>query len=146
VNVVVITGSRSWPDRAAIERALTGAELLIIGDCPTGADAIALAVAKEWDIIAAVFVADWKRYPVRNPDGSRNSENAGPRRNKEIADRAFLERQQGMDVKCYAFPIPGSIGTYDCKARLVAAGFEVRMVTDAKKPPTDAVSHADGGS
>lgn len=117
MRVVVITGSRDWTDRAAIEAALIGAELLIVGDCPTGADAIALEVAKAWDIIAAVHIAEWKRLGKR----------AGPVRNGAIVARAALERTHGMDVRCHGFPLPKSVGTLDCMAQLRAAGFEVNQ-------------------
>lgn len=45
MKVAVVTGSRTWQNRAAIAYCLEGAELLIVGDCPTGADAIALEIA-----------------------------------------------------------------------------------------------------
>lgn len=117
LKVVVITGSREWPNRAAIASALEGAEMLIVGDCPTGADAIALEIAKAWDVITVVLVADWKRF----------GNHAGPMRNKEMAAKAHLERASGMDVHCHAFPLPGSRGTPDCIRQLEAQGFAVTV-------------------
>lgn len=117
MKTVVVTGSRSWPNRTAIASALEGAELLIVGDCPTGADAIALEIAKEWDVITVVLVADWKQYGKR----------AGMIRNGAIVARAVLERASGMDVHCHAFPLPGSRGTPDCIRQLEAQGFVVTV-------------------
>lgn len=143
MRVVVITGSRKWTDRAAIERAMAGAELLIVGDCPTGADALALAIAFEWDIFPIVFAASkkraaelatlWKRTnqraAIRTPaaDWEVHGKHAGPMRNREIAATAHLERASGMDVVCYAFPLPDSVGTVDCMSQLRAAGFTVTL-------------------
>lgn len=117
VKVVVVTGSREWTDRASIAAAIEGAELLIVGDCPTGADAIALEIAKEWDVIAEVLIANWKAL------GNR----AGPVRNGAMVARAVLERTHGMDVYCHAFPLPGSRGTPDCIRQLEAHGFPVTI-------------------
>lgn len=117
MKVAVVTGSRTWQNRAAIAYCLEGAELLIVGDCPTGADAIALEIAREWDIISVVLVADWKQYGKR----------AGPVRNGAIVARAVLERTHGMDVSCHAFPLPGSRGTPDCIRQLEAHGFVVTI-------------------
>lgn len=113
--VVVITGSRDWTDAEAIHAVMAGADFLIVGDCPTGADAIALAYAKANDIMYAVLVADWKKH------GNK----AGPIRNQAMVDRALLERDEGMEVRCYAFPLPGSLGTVDCANRMRKAGFVV---------------------
>lgn len=121
MKTVVVTGSRTWTNRAAIASTLEGAELLIVGDCPTGADAIALEIAKEWDVITVVLVADWKRYGKTGPT------NAGHMRNGEIVTRAVLERASGMDVHCHAFPPPGSRGTPDCIRQLEAQGFAVTI-------------------
>lgn len=114
--VCVITGSRSWMPTEPIHKALAGAELLVAGDCPTGADAIALAYAKANDVMYAVLVADWKAH------GNK----AGPIRNQSIADRALAERVAGMEVRCFAFPIASSRGTIDCMKRLRDAGFDVK--------------------
>ena len=77
VKVVCLTGSRAWTDHDAIERAMHGTELLIVGDCPTGADAIALQLAHAWDVIPVVLHADWATHG--NP-------RAAHLRNQAIAD------------------------------------------------------------
>jgi hypothetical protein len=117
VKVIALTGSREWTDRAAIEQALAGAELLLVGDCPTGADAIALQVAKEWDVIVRVFAADWDRL----------GKFAGPQRNEVLASHAAGERAYGMDVHCHAFPLGESRGTRDCIGRLLSKGLHVEV-------------------
>lgn len=118
MKVVCITGSRRWTDRAAIERVLAGAELLIVGDCPTGADRIATDIAREWDIIAAVYKADWETL----------GKYAGPNRNEAVAARAALERAYHMDVSAHAFLMADSKGTVDCLNRLRVHGFNVEEI------------------
>lgn len=115
--VTVITGSRNWKDRDVVERALQDSDAAILGDCPTGADAIALAVCKAWDVIPMVHVAEWKKH----------GNGAGPRRNQAMADDALRMRELGFDVRCYAFRHPDSRGTVDCIARLKMRGFEVQV-------------------
>lgn len=131
MKVVVITGSRHWDNRAAIERVMIGAECLIVGDCPDqrgprlikqgaairSADAIATLIAKEWDIIAVVCEADWEKY----------GRAAGPRRNRVIAQEAVKARDAELDVECHAFFWDGnpSSGTADCTRALESAGFTV---------------------
>ncbi|MET0410393.1 MAG: SLOG family protein [Polyangiaceae bacterium] len=115
MRIVVVTGSRNWADRAAIERVLAGADALIVGDCPTGADAIALEVARAWDIIPHVHRADWERFPKA----------AGPMRNENIARDAASERAHHMFVECHAFPLGESRGTRNCIDELRRQGFEV---------------------
>lgn len=138
--VVAITGSREWFDRAAIEAALAGAEMLIVGDCPTGADELALELAFEWDIWpmvmcaskkrAALLAMSWKAMNRRGTiytcaDWEVHGKHAGPMRNRELATRAALEKQLGMDVRCHAFPLAKSVGTRDCISQLRAVGLQV---------------------
>lgn len=137
MKVVLVTGSRHWNDEAPIRKALEGAELLIVGDCPDGrseiekaqgkpmrsADAIAVKVAREWDIIIAAwpkptsigFEAQWHMFPgktIGNP--------AGPLRNGAMAERFLVEHSAGMDCTLAAYPMPGSKGTVDCMNQVLA--------------------------
>ena len=140
MKIVVISGSRSWDDEEAVARALYGAELLIVGDA-NGADRIALLKALEWDIIPAVYCADADTYGVYQRDKipsflspvtwQQDRRRAGPIRNAMMVRRAFEERLAGMDVRCHAFPGPKSVGTYNCKAQLEAAGFVVNCYDKA---------------
>lgn len=127
VRVIVVTGSRLWSARGPIEAALAGAELLVVGDCPMrvldsdperlprSADAIAIELARAWDIITAVHVADWKTHGKK----------AGAIRNHAIVQRAVEERAAGMDVACHAFFTAESRGTAHCAKALERAGFSV---------------------
>lgn len=123
-------------DGALIERALLGAELLIVGDAK-GGDKLALEIALAWDIIPAVYCADAKRFEQLQAQGIQcflstvtwqmDRVRAGPVRNAMMVRRAFEERAAGMDVCCSAFPGPKSVGTYDCMTQLKAAGFDVTV-------------------
>jgi hypothetical protein len=96
---VIVTGSRSWADRRAIWEALDrcDVELLIHGDCETGADRIADAWAEANGVPCARMPAWWKAY----------GREAGPWRNNCML-RFFPE------AIVLAFPLPGSKGTIDC--------------------------------
>ena len=141
MKTVVITGSRSWPESepGPIADALRGAEALIVGDA-TGADAIALRLALEWDVIVNVYAASRKRFDelhemsARRPmtvvlaaDWEVDFKKAGPKRNGVMVQRAVTEREDGMDVICHGFPLPGSTGTVDCIKQLHKARFDVRV-------------------
>ncbi len=111
---VLVTGSRTWTDRATIKKVLS--ELppqctIIHGGCETGADRIADEVAKELGLRTEVHPARW----------DEEGRGAGPLRNQRMVD-------EGADF-CLAFRQPGpSRGTDDCVRRAKAAGIEVRMV------------------
>lgn len=97
---VLVTGSRDWDDRRAIEDTLTTAGALAIalgqrltvvhGDCRTGADRIADAWAEWHRERGQPF--DLERHPARN-FGPWPA--AGPRRNAHMV-------QLGADA-CFAF-------------------------------------------
>lgn len=97
---VLVTGSRDWDDRRAIEDTLTTAGALAIalgqrltvvhGDCRTGADRIADAWAEWHRNRGQPF--DLERHPARN-FGPWPA--AGPRRNAHMV-------QLGADA-CFAF-------------------------------------------
>lgn len=143
MRVVAITGSRYWDDRAAIERVLEGAELLLVGDCETGADLIALETAMAWDVIAWVFCADPARAPElvkrygnhlsarvvsdwQRSNGRVLNKGAGPIRNEAVAtNAASCQRELGMDVAGHAFILPSSVGTIDCMGRMRVKGLHV---------------------
>jgi len=116
---ILVTGSRRWADEDAVWMAIVNearAEPLVIvhGDCPTGADAIAKAGA-EWmlDTVQEAHPADWSQ-----------GRGAGPRRNQEMVDL-------GADL-CLAFPLGESPGTKDCMRRALAAGIPLHVVTGGR--------------
>lgn len=75
---VVITGSRSFSDRGAIERTLVQLPpySVVISGGARGADSLAHEVAKELGFRTQVMEADWDRY----------GHSAGFRRNLEMLD------------------------------------------------------------
>lgn len=114
VKIVLVTGSREWTDTAKIYAALQkhlGNEIqaiLVHGDCPTGADAIANSWAQSQPGIAVdAQPANWERF----------GRSAGPRRNQAMVDR-------GADI-CLAFPKGQSRGTRHCMRAAEKAGIPV---------------------
>jgi len=136
VKTVVVTGSRRWPESepGPIVEALRSAEALIVGDAE-GVDAIALRLALEWDVIVSVYAASRKRYNelvelksvqvILAADWEVDQKKAGPKRNAAMVQRAVVERDNGMDVVCAAYPLLGSTGTIDCMRQMRRAGFLV---------------------
>lgn len=114
---ILITGSRAWNDYNKVSKVLTaevaaaiklGLDVVVVhGDCPTGADAITQRLCEEMSIITERHPADW----------SKHGRAAGPLRNQEMVDL-------GADI-CYAYSLPESRGTKDCKARAEKAGIPV---------------------
>ncbi len=113
---MVITGSRKWADVDAIEKALEGADFAILGDCPTGADAIALDVCKRLGIERKVFRADW----------DLPGDKGGPLRNVAMAAAARRGVTAGWVVVAFAFPIGEKwSGTRHCMGQLAQRGIPV---------------------
>jgi hypothetical protein len=116
VSRVIVTGSREWPDRAAVEHALGAAFkafrpiVVITGGCPTGADRMAEEWARRAGVEVEVWPADWRAH----------GRAAGPIRNAAMV-------AAGARI-CLAFPLPGgrSRGTEGCIALAEAAGIPVR--------------------
>lgn len=113
---ILVTGSRDWDDVQTIKEVLAWTiagqwddTVIVHGDCPTGADAIAESLALKWAIPVERHPADWHRY----------GKSAGPRRNQQMADI-------GADL-CLAFPMKGSKGTFDMIRKAKAAGIETRI-------------------
>lgn len=119
---VLVTGSREWTDVATLERVLTeiaarwGQFVLIQGDNPNGADALAKAWAIRNGFPHEDVPADWERecdeacaHRPRSRGGEPYCPRGGHLRNQEMVDR-------GADL-CVAFPLPGSRGTPDCVRR-----------------------------
>lgn len=127
---ILVTGSRKWTDRERIRMALLwawcelGCEpdcVLVHGDCPTGADALAAEIWSLAHLPVEAHPADWENLKRA----------AGPIRNQEMVNL-------GADL-CLAFPLPESRGTFDCMKRAERAGIPVRQLG------LNAVSHAKSG-
>jgi len=114
---VIVTGSRTWTNKATIWGALWGALLVsgqltvVHGDCLDGADAIAKSWCdsyKEYGVIEEPHPANWDLY----------GKPAGFIRNREMADL-------GADY-CLAFIGPGpSKGTRHMVKKATKAGIRV---------------------
>lgn len=110
---ILVTGSRDWPDEAAIRDALRAewepSAVLVHGACPTGADAIASRIWTGAGLPEERHPADWAAH----------GRAAGPRRNAEMV-------ALGADV-CLAFIRAGSRGASHTAALAERAG--IRTVT-----------------
>lgn len=119
---ILITGSRTWSDRAVIHDALHKAadtaetsgrldpsfdRIVVVHGGAAGADSIAGDIARQWGLPVEVHRADWKTYGAA----------AGPRRNKIMVGL-------GADI-CLAFPVGDSRGTRHCMAAAARAGIPV---------------------
>lgn len=139
---ILVTGSRSWSDRAAIRRALEATLEQCAGDCfedvsevtvvhgaARGADRIAGEVAAELGYTVEdhpVTSTDWFApcQPACKPSHRRSGRNgraicpaAGNYRNLRMI-------RLGADI-CLAFPLGPSSGTRQCMAAAKAAGIHV---------------------
>jgi hypothetical protein len=109
---VLVTGSRTWTDRAAIRDGLAavwgaGDRVLVTGACPTGADALAEACWRAWGGQVEPHPADWDTH----------GRAAGPRRNTEMV-------AAGAQV-CVAFIRDNSRGASHLAGLSEAAGIPV---------------------
>lgn len=140
---VLVTGSRSWRDRETLADALLGtwhdgtqvisaeAQFLVVhGDCPDGADALAKQWAIDNGLNHEAHPADWSAPcdatcpPEHRKVSSRNGEYcplAGHRRNQLMVDMS-------ADL-VLAFHRNGSRGTADCIRRATTAGIPVHTIT-----------------
>jgi hypothetical protein len=116
---LLVTGSRTWHDIAAIEQALAvildrhpECVLLVHGACPRGTDAIAAAyAARTSGYQVEAHPADWHRY----------GRAAGHRRNAEMI---------ALDADgCAAFIRGGSPGSTSTVRMATAAGIPVWLHT-----------------
>jgi len=116
---ILITGSRDWTDELTVNMAIHDLKeqypfqwedvIIVHGDCPTGADAIADYFASQADLTTERHPSDWNKY----------GKAAGPKRNKEMVDL-------GADI-VLAFRKPGSKGTQNCINYALAAGLPVKI-------------------
>lgn len=109
---VIVTGSRNWRDMDIIDLAL--AQLpkgtTIVHGCATGADAIARSYAVSLGLTVEDYWPDYVNYEFAA---------ANKKRNQEMVD-------DGAD-HCYAFPMSGSRGTWDCITRARNAKIPIRV-------------------
>lgn len=141
---ILVTGSRSWTDTATIHDALLNACydatqvfdrdircVIVHGDCPKGADAIAKQWAEDHGILHEPHPADWAArcseicllttHRKTHPRHGEYCPHAGHLRNQFMVDL-------GADI-VLAFHRAGSRGTADCISRAKKAGMPVRCIT-----------------
>lgn len=116
---ILITGSRDWTDKMALFGAIIDLTnwhpidwddtVIVHGDCPTGADAMAQEFAEAYNI-------QFERYPA---DWTKHGRAAGPIRNKVMVDK-------GADI-VLAFPKGKSAGTRGCMKLAQEAGLAVKV-------------------
>jgi len=103
-HAVLVTGSRSWDDEATMRQTFnqiwamwpdTGPRrpVLLSGNCPRGADAMAERLWQDAGFEIVHFPADW----------SKHGRSAGPKRNAQMVDAAQVFRDSGAQVVCAAF-------------------------------------------
>jgi hypothetical protein len=117
---ILITGSRDWANWNLLNNTLNEYAnehdiVIVHGDCPTGADAMAQRWASNQKVQVERYPANWKRY----------GRSAGPIRNQEMVDL-------GADI-CIAFPLPQSRGTIHCMNAARKAGIPVRVIKPGEK-------------
>lgn len=121
--IVLVSGSRFLTSIEAVKKiesalAKLAPELLVVGDCPTGADAI----ARDW---ATWYSPSPIRVDFHRAEWSRFGRAAGPRRNAAMIDRLCSLRSLGRSVLClFCWPPAGvaSRGTVSTFKLAVAEG------------------------
>jgi len=126
---VLVTGSRDWEDRAAIDDFLTALAaantfhnretVIVHGACPTGADAMADDWAR-WHAARSPLIG-FERHPANWRPGGILDRSAGFRRNAEMI-------RLGADI-CLAFIRNGSRGASHTARLAEEAGILVRRWT-----------------
>lgn len=112
---VLVCGSRDFADRFHMREALAALPrdlaITIIHGGARGADALADKAARELGFAVEEYQADWHKH----------GRAAGPLRNQRMLD-------EGKPDRVIAFPLPGSIGTWDMVRRARKAGIAVDVI------------------
>jgi len=120
---ILVTGSRKWVDRMAVQQELFRtadawhtplSECTVVHGAARGLDTLAHVAALSMGMQVEAHPADWDQHPRK----------AGPIRNQAMIDA-------GAAV-CLAFPLPGSIGTWDCIRRANKARILVVIVAEVE--------------
>lgn len=137
---LLVTGSRSWTDRDAIQSHLWDAfqdlaaddpdgDVTLIHGAAHGADRLAADIWDEWGLPAESYPADWTGpcalgCPSQHRKWNTRNQNycplAGHRRNAKMI-------ALGADL-CIAFILDGSRGATQCARLAEHAGIEVRRI------------------
>jgi hypothetical protein len=133
---VVITGARDWQHAKMLRFVVLGLALgylddegrygfeILVGDCPTGADAEALGLCRRAGIPHRVFRARWDAMATEG----KPRKAAGPLRNREMLDA--LQRCPGEQlVVAFHDDLQRSKGTRDCVNEAKRRGLPVYLVS-----------------
>jgi hypothetical protein len=119
---VLVCGSRDWADKKAIERELKKlppGSTIIHGACPTGADALADAIAMKLGLKIKRYPADWDDPTLPNKKA------AGPIRNAKMIRE---EHKPGDPIAmglAFTEDLTRSRGAKDCVDRARRVGIKV---------------------
>lgn len=111
---LAVTGSRELEDAEFVWAQISRMqpEVVIVGDCSTGVDALTRQWCRVFGVRCEVLTADWAKF----------GKSAGPRRNRRLVRKA---KEEGAFL--LAFP-RGGPGTRDCIAQAKRVGLHVREV------------------
>jgi hypothetical protein len=121
---ILVTGSRELTDMSLVSDAIGTVTMvndkttIVVGDCPTGADAFARELW-ELDVQDDTGSVFGDRIEIHKANWATHGKAAGPLRNQAMVD-------SGVDL-CLAFykTGAGNRGTRDCVIRAKAAGIPV---------------------
>lgn len=119
MKVALVTGSRRLgiPGRGLVFDMLNeyNPDMVIHGRCPSGAD----LYAQHWCSLTRTFElpmpAQWTKH----------GKGAGMERNRYMARMARDMQECGHTVRCFAFPLGESPGTWDCMRQANKWGIDV---------------------
>ena len=112
---ILVSGSRNFTNKAFMKiaiLALGNVDCIVQGEA-RGADRCAKEIARELGIECRSYPAQWKKY----------GRSAGPLRNQEMLDKEHPDL-------VVAFPLPGSIGTWDMVERCEEANIKVKIIEE----------------
>ena len=106
---ILVTGSRHFTDKSYMKESIesVGHVVCIIQGEARGADRCAKEIAKEMGVECKGYPAQWSKY----------GKAAGPIRNQEMLDKEHPDL-------VLAFPLEGSIGTWDMIGRCKKTGVD----------------------
>ncbi len=121
MRIRLITGGRHYKNRQKLRDVLDEEkpDMIVHGNCVTGADMLARQWASDNDKPQLVWPAEWDQH----------GHAAGPLRNEAMV--RWVKQEEDLcrdDVKVIAFS--GGDGTADCVAQARAAGLEVIEVSE----------------
>jgi hypothetical protein len=106
MKAAIFTGSRRFSSIKSIFKVLakySKYDIIIQGDCPSGADLIVKTIGRWFGKTIIPMPAQWDIY----------GKSAGPKRNKEMLKVLLSLQNCGYSVRVEAFPTEESTGTYD---------------------------------